>query len=146
MSTILLVEDAPDLGTYEAYALEAEGHRVLRCGGAPTPLAACPMMRGRPCPLAEAADVIVFSCGLVAPVAGRSYRGVHLLRAYREHRDYGRKPMLVVSVGMPQDLGGSGPLRYVEKFSAPDRVIQAVERLAAMRRHPSAPRRGSNVG
>jgi CheY-like chemotaxis protein len=129
MATILLVEDAPDIGTYEAKILEAEGHVVIRCNGAPSPLAACPMMRYGRCPLPDGADLIVFSCSLLMPVGHRTYRGSELLRAYREHERYGRLPMLVVWVGVPPDVQGRGPMMLIEKFSEPRKVIDAVHRL-----------------
>jgi hypothetical protein len=130
MATILLVEDAPDLGLFEVALLEAAGHRVIRCSGGPTPFAACPMIRGDACPFADAAQLIIFSCGLVAPIAHRSYRGEHLLRAYRSHVVYGRLPMLVVSVGKPTGvLEGTGPLAFVDKFSSPGAVVGAVGEL-----------------
>lgn len=129
MATILLVEDAPDLGLDEAGRLEEAGHRVLRCGGGPSPSGACPMLGAGRCPMADAADLIVFSCNLFAPLRGRGYRGIHLLRSYRAHLDYGRLPMLVVSVGRPQDLEGTGPIEMVEKYSRPRAVVEAVERL-----------------
>ncbi|HLW15785.1 MAG TPA: hypothetical protein VKV69_00300 [Actinomycetota bacterium] len=131
MASILLVEDAPDLGLYEAGLLEQHGHTVLRCSGGPTPFAACPMMRDGSCPVADAADLIIFSCGVYAPLRHRTYRGVHLLRAYREHPAYGRLPMLVVSVGAPDDLLGTGPIEMVAKFADPKQIVGAVERLLA---------------
>jgi len=133
MATILLVEDEPDLGLYEAVVLETRGHRVLRCSGGPSPFAACPMMQRTPCAIADVADVIVFSCGMFAPVAHRSYRGEHLLRAYRAHPFYGRKPMLVVSLAKPVGVGGRGPLAFVEKFTQPAAVVEAVDDLLAAR-------------
>jgi len=129
MATILLVEDAPDIGTYEAKILEAEGHHVVRCSGAPSPLAACPMMRYGHCPLPDTADLIVFSCSLLMPVSHRTYRGSELLRAYREHKRYGRLPMLVVWTGVPPDAGGTGPIKLIEKFSPPRKVIDSVHAL-----------------
>lgn len=129
MSTILLVEDAPDLGLYEGRILAAEGHNILRCSGGPTPFAACPMMRDGVCSLVDAADVIVFACQMFTPMPHRSYRGIHLLRAYRDHPVYGRLPMLVVAYGAPDDLGGSGPIERLEKFSEPDAIVAAVDRL-----------------
>lgn len=138
MATILLVEDAPDLGLHEARLLEAAGHRLLYCCGGPDPLTACPMLRFGACPLPANADLIVFSCGMVA-MRGRTYRGVHLLRAYREHALYGRLPMLVVSMGVPDDLPGSGPIDVVEKWSGPKQIVQAVERLLSRARVAVAP-------
>lgn len=129
MATILLVEDAPDIGAYEAVILEAEGHRVFRCNGAPTPLACCPMIRDGRCALPENADVIVFACSLMRPARHRSYRGVDLLRGYRAHARYGRLPMLVVWAGARPAVGGPGPIRFIEKFSPPHMVIDAVHKL-----------------
>lgn len=128
MATILLVEDQPDLGLFEAGLLEDQGHRVIRCGGGPTPLSACPLMRYGSCALADSADLILFGCGMFA-MRGRTYGGVHLLRAYRAHPDYGRLPMVVVSLGAPDSLEGSGPIERVDKFSAPGAVVAAVNRL-----------------
>lgn len=129
MACILLVEDAPDLGLYEARILEAEGHIVIRCNGAPSPLAACPMMRYGRCALPDAVDLIIFSCSLLLPVGHRTYRGSELLRSYRAHQRYGRLPMLVVWMGVPPDVRGVGPVKMVEKFSDPLKVIDAVHEL-----------------
>lgn len=129
MSTILLVEDEPDLGLYEAKLLEQEGHHVLRCGGAPTPFGACPVMRGEGCPLVMDAELIIFSCRMFAPLRNRPYSGADLLLAYRNHAAYGQRPMLVVSVGAPEKLPGRGPVATVEKFSAPGTVTAAVHSL-----------------
>lgn len=139
MATILLVEDAPDLGVYEAGLLEAEGHRVIRCNGSPSPLAACPMLRYGSCALPDSADLILFSCALFPPMRHRTYRAADLLRAYRGHARYGRLPMLVVSVGRVDGLEGLGPLAWVDKFSPPRLVVEAVDELLARRTRPNAP-------
>jgi CheY-like chemotaxis protein len=136
MATILLVEDVPDLGLYEARLLEDQGHRVIRCGGAPSPLAACPMVRHRPCPLPEVADLIVFSTALYKPTRHRMYRGIDLLTSYRAHPVHGRTPMLVVAMGVPRHLVEGARVEVVEKFSEPRRIIDAVERLLASGRAP----------
>lgn len=126
MATILLVEDQPDVGLYEAQILEGAGHRIVRCIGGPTLFGACPLLKFGHCSLADHADLILFSIPMFA-MRGRTYRGEHLLRAYREHADYGRLPMVVVSLGIPRDLPGTGPLARVDKFSEPHAVIGAVE-------------------
>jgi hypothetical protein len=131
MATILLVEDVPDLGLYEALLLEASGHRVLRCSGGPTPFAACPMMRRGSCPLPDSADLIIFSSGLFTWIRHRSYRGDHLLRTYRNHPRYGALPMLLIARDAPGDLAGSGRLETVDRFSHPRRVLEAIQRLLA---------------
>lgn len=129
MATILLVEEHPDLGFYEAGLLSAEGHQVFRCNGGATPLTACPMLKNGSCPLPEASDVIVYSGAPSAPLRGRTYRGRDLLRAYRRHPIYGCKPMLVVSYEKIDCLEGSGPLARIEKFSSPAVVVGAIEAL-----------------
>jgi hypothetical protein len=129
MATILLIEDGPGLGRQLPGLLAAAGHRVLRCGGAPTPLAACPLLRQGRCPLPEAAELLVFACPLGLPLRGRSYRGIHLLRAYRTHLDYGQLPLVLVAVALPYDLEGPGPTELVDTFADPAAVLAAVNRL-----------------
>lgn len=127
MATVLLVEDEPDLGLFEAGLLEAEGHRVLRCSGSPAPFAACPMLRYGSCAVVDSVELILFSCGLFMPIRNRTYRAEHLLRAYRSHPRYGRLPMVVVAIGKVEGLEGAGSLTWVEKFSSPHVVIDAVD-------------------
>ena len=129
MATILLIEDVPDIGLYEAGLLEAQGHRVIRCGGAPSPLAACSLLRFGHCPLPDVADLIVFSTALYTPTRHRTYRGMDLLSAYRRHPVYGRIPMLVVTIGAPRDIEGRSAIEFVEKFSPPREILAAVGRL-----------------
>jgi hypothetical protein len=129
MASILLIEDGPGVGRQLTSLLAAAEHRVLRCGGGPTPLAACPLLRQGRCPLADAAELLVFACPLDRPLRGRSYRGIHLLHAYRAHPDYGRLPLVLVAVAPPQDLEGPGPTEMVETFTEPAVVVAAVHRL-----------------
>ena len=116
MASILLIEDGPGIEGQLPGLLAAAGHRVLRCGGGPTPLAACPLLRHGRCPL-----------GL--PLRGRTYRGIHLLRAYRRHLHYGRLPLILVAIAPPQDLEGTGPTELVATFTDPAAVLAAVNRL-----------------
>ena len=90
------------------------------------------MLQNGVCALAEAADLILFACQLFAPLPHRTYRGIHLLRAYRAHPVYGRLPMLLVTYGAPDDLGGIGPIEHLEKFSDPNTIVEAVDRLLAV--------------
>jgi CheY-like chemotaxis protein len=129
MANILLVEDQAGVGRELPGLLAAAGHRVVRCGGGPTPLGACLLLRQGRCPLPAAAEVLVFACALDLPVPGRSYRGIHLLRAYRAHPDYGRLPLVLVAVAPPQNLQGSGPTELVGTFADPAGVLAAVNRL-----------------
>ena len=131
MANILLVEDRPDLGLYEYGLLERAGHRVMWCGGGPTPHGSCPMLTRGACPLADSADMLLFSCAMSMPMRGRGYRGEHLLRAYREHRRYGKLPTVVVSIGAPKEMAGTGSYATVDKFSSPRIVVDAVESMLA---------------
>src|SRR6266542_6584633 len=129
MATILLVEDGATVSREVTRLLEAGGHRVVRCGGGPTPLAACLLLRYGGCPFVDNADLLVFACALALPLPCRSYRGIHLLRAYRAHPDYGRLPLVLVAVAPPHNLGGSGPIEVVETYRDPAAVVAAVGRL-----------------
>jgi CheY-like chemotaxis protein len=141
MATILLVEDGADVGRELPELLAAAGHRVVRCGGGPTPLGACHLLRQGRCPLPDAAPLLVFACTLNLPLSGRSYRGIHLLRAYRAHPDYGRLPLVLVAAAPPQDLRGSGPIELVGTFSDPAGVLAAVNRMLQPLPHASPTRR-----
>jgi CheY-like chemotaxis protein len=139
MVSILLVEDGAGVGRELTSLLEAAGHRVLRCGGGPTPLGACLLLRRRRCPLPDSAELLIFACTLNLPLPGRSYRGIHLLRAYRAHPDYGRLPLVLAAVAPPQDLEGPGPTEVVETFADPARVLAAVNRLLRSPGRPPIP-------
>src|ERR671912_315148 len=147
MASILLIEDGPGIGGQLPGLLAAAGHRVLRCGGGPTPLAACPLLRQGRCLLADAAELLVFACPLDLPLRGRSYRGRHLLAAYRTHPDYGRLPLALVAIKPPQDLAGTGPTELIDTFTDPAAVLAAVHRLLkprpAVADHHGTPQRAA---
>lgn len=129
MATILLVEDGATVSRQVSCLLEAAGHRVVRCGGGPTPLAACLLLRHGRCPLVDSAELVVFACVLALPLPGRAYRGIHLLRAYRAHPDYGRLPLVLVAVAPPHHLAGAGPIQVVTTHTDPTAVVAAATRL-----------------
>ena len=139
MATILLIEDGPGIGRQLPGLLAEAGHRVLRCGGGPTPLAACPLLRQGRCLLAEAAELVVFACPLDLPLRGRAYRGRHLLRAYRAHPDYRRLPLVLVAIAPPPDLAASGPTELLSTFTNPAAVLAAIHRLLPSRQPQSTP-------
>jgi hypothetical protein len=136
MASILLIEDGPGVGRQLTRLLAAAGHRVLRCGGGPTPLAACPLLRCGRCRLVDAAQLLVFACPLGLPLRGRSYRGIHLLRAYRAHPNYGRLPLVLVAVGAPPGLEGQGSIELVDTVADATAVVAAVDCLLQPPGHP----------
>ena len=81
------------------------------------------------------------------PLRGRSYRGRHLLAAYRTHPDYGRLPLALVAIKPPQDLAGTGPTELVDTFTDPAAVLAAVHRLLqprpAVADHHGTPQRAA---
>ena len=58
MTRVLVVHHDLDLGGQEADSLRRFGYEVTECGG-PTH-GVCPVLAGRPCDLADAADVLVY--------------------------------------------------------------------------------------
>jgi len=58
MTRALVVHHDLDLGGQEADSLRRFGYEVIECGG-PT-WSRCPVLAGRPCDLAERADVLVY--------------------------------------------------------------------------------------
>lgn len=136
-ATILLVEDHPDLSMFEAGILEAEGHTVYRCGGSPVPCGDCPVLKGDPCSLADAADVLIISTGMIGPVGPASRVGAPtgqmLVEAYRAHDRYGWLPTLVVSATRPTVEEGIGPFVWIPKHSAPEAIVGVVHDLIASR-------------
>lgn len=129
MSTILLIEQAPDLRLFEVSALEAAGHKVFVCCGGRDAFAGCDLMRTGSCILPDIADVIVFTLPLRIELRGRTYRGEHLLRSYRDHAIYGAKPMLIVGEEIPLDLPGRGQVVFVPRHAEPDRILAAIGSL-----------------
>jgi len=131
MATILIIEDAPHITPLIAEELASRGHQVLRCSGAHTPFAACPMLRGESCILPEAADLIVFACTTSIPYFGRTYRAEHLLAAYLGHETYGRLPFVLV--GPPSsDRLTVGRLTRLGCDATEEELADAVDALLAL--------------
>src|SRR5687767_314375 len=59
-ATVIVVQPDPDAARRYAAWLQREGHRVIRCPTPRPPHYACYMLETARCPLAEAADLIVY--------------------------------------------------------------------------------------
>lgn len=138
MGNIILIADAAEPAVTLSRWLRLAGEQVWWCAGGPTPFVACPLMRAGECIRPEAADLIVFAYGIGQPVvAHRTYRPVHVLRAYRAHPRYGSLPMLIVGRGAPADLGGGGPLAGIDHLVPPAMQFEAIRAFLEHVRRPT---------
>ena len=79
MTRVLVVNHDIDLADQEVESLRRRGYDVLECLG---PIGAkCPILAGRPCQLAEWADVMVYD----AWATGEPDGAVELIEGLREH-------------------------------------------------------------
>lgn len=100
--TILLVQ--PDARAAERYTawLRADGYRVIDCSGPRPPHYACYMLETARCPLAEAADLLIYDAWM--PCDEGEPDATELVRALRAR--YPAKSVLLVAPrgGMPPGL------------------------------------------
>ena len=93
MTRVLVVHHDLDLAGQEADSLRRYGYEVVECGG-PT-RNRCPVLTGRPCDLAERADVLVYD----AWASGDADGAQTLIAGIREiHPD---TPVVLTSLGIP---------------------------------------------
>ena len=93
MTRVLVVHHDLDLAGQEADSLRRYGYEVVECGG-PT-RNRCPVLAGRPCDLAERADVLVYD----AWASGDADGAQTLIAGIREiHPD---TPVVLTSLGVP---------------------------------------------
>jgi hypothetical protein len=92
MTRVLVVNHDLDLGGQEVDSLRRFGYEVTECGG-PT-WGACPVLAGRPCDLAQRADVLVYDAWASGD-AGGAQRLIENLREI--HPD---SPIVVTSPGL----------------------------------------------
>jgi hypothetical protein len=93
MTRVLVVHHDLELAGQEADSLRRYGYEVTECGG-PT-RNRCPVLSGRPCDLAERADVLVYDSW----ASGDSDGAKSLIENIREiHPD---TPVVLTSLGMP---------------------------------------------
>lgn len=68
MTTVLVVNHDLDVADQQADSLRRLGYEVLQCAG---PIGAvCPVLRGRPCPIVEQADVLLYDVWATGEAGG----------------------------------------------------------------------------
>jgi hypothetical protein len=126
MTRVLLVHHDIDLADQEADALRRRGYEVQQCLG---PIGAhCPVLSGRVCDMAEAADVLVYD----AWATGEPDGAQRLIEGLREiHPDV---PVVLTATGMEPDwIDLAGRHRITPLVGAPTgaRLAEAIERAIA---------------
>ena len=126
MTRVLVVNHDIDLADNEAASLRRRGYDVRLCLG---PIGAqCPIIAGRPCDLAEWADVMVYD----AWATGEPEGAMDLIGGLRQHHP--EVPIVVTASGIePNWIELTGPLAVTPLVGAPngDRLAATVERAAA---------------
>ncbi len=104
MTTAVIVSRDPAVTHAEVRILRAAGYAIEVCAG-PTEHA-CPVLRERPCPIADRADVLVYD----AHVAGNGAAARRLIDEVREV--YPDLPVILTSTDGPVDWAATdGPQR-----------------------------------
>ena len=126
MTRVLVVNHDIDLADQEVDSLRRRGYDVRECLG---PIGAhCPILAGRPCPLAEHADVLVYDAWATGEPDGAESL-IQGLRAY--HPDV---PIVLSAPGMePSWIETAGPLKITPLVGDPtgERLAAAIEAALA---------------
>lgn len=122
MTRVLVVHHDIDLADEEADALRRRGYDVTECGG---PIGArCPILAGRPCDIAEGADVLVYD----AWATGEPDGARKLIENLRElHPDI---PIVLTATGMEPDwveIAGAHNVTPLVGSPTGDRLAGAIE-------------------
>lgn len=132
MTRVVVVHHDLDLADQEADSLRRAGYEVEQCAGPTGGWAPCPILRGKPCPAAERADVLVYDVFAEGGFDG----GRALVEGLRRlHPDV---PVVLTSPAMELDwVATEGPARVVPLVGAPtrDRLVAAIE--AALGHRPA---------
>jgi hypothetical protein len=130
MPRALLVTDRHSRETSVGAALARAGFEVYLCPGPQPPNHVCVGGRGGPCPLADAADVVVLDAHLASDEQATGTTSWDLLGFYR-HREM---PVVVLAEG--DDLPGftpDGSVLFIPHRTDPGSVAAAARRLLARR-------------
>jgi hypothetical protein len=133
MTRVLVVHHDLDLAGQEADSLRRYGYEVVECGG-PT-RNRCPVLSGRPCDLAERADVLVYDSW----ASGDSEGARSLIENIREiHPD---TPVVLTSLGLPlswEETSGEHAVTVLTGQPTGARLDQAI-RTAMATAQPAQP-------
>ena len=126
MTRVLVVHHDLDLAGQEADSLRRHGYEVVECGG-PT-RNRCPVLAGRPCDLAERADVLVYD----AWASGDADGAETLIAGIREiHPD---TPVVLTSPGLPlswEETSGSHAVTILTGQPTGARLDAAIQEAMA---------------
>jgi hypothetical protein len=126
MSRVLVVHHDLDLAGMEADSLRRFGYEVTECGG-PT-RNTCPVLSGRPCDLAERADVLLYDVWASGDAEGART----LIENIRElHPD---RPVVLTTPGLDlswEESGGSHSVTMVRGQPTGARLHEAIQAALA---------------
>lgn len=126
MTRVLVVNHDIDLADQEVDSLRRRGYEVLECLG---PIGAhCPILAGRPCGLAEWADVMVYD----AWATGEPDGAASLISGLRAHHP--GVPIVLSASGIePSWVETTGPLAITPLVGSPtgERLAAAIEQALA---------------
>jgi hypothetical protein len=126
MTRVLVVNHDIDLADQEVDSLRRRGYDVRECQG---PIGAhCPILAGRPCSLADEADVLVYDAWATGEPDGAETL-IEGLRTYHPN-----VPIVLSASGMePSWVETAGPLRITPLVGAPtgERLAEAIEAALA---------------
>ena len=140
MTRVLVVHHDLDLAGQEADSLRRYGYEVTECGG-PT-RNRCPVLAGRPCDLAERADVLVYDSW----ASGDSEGARSLIENIREiHPD---TPVVLTSPGLPlawEETSGDHAVTVLTGQPTGARLDEAIQAAIATTPTPEAIATGTTV-
>jgi DNA-binding NtrC family response regulator len=127
MKRVLVVHHDPDMADQEADSLRRAGYSVDQCAG-PT-FGPCPILSGRPCPAAEAADVLLYDIW----ASGEPDSERQLIEQLREFHP--NVPIVLTAPGMQMDWVETAGIHAVTPLVGAvtgDRLRAAIEQALAV--------------
>ena len=134
MTRVLVVNHDIDLADEEVDSLRRRGYDVVECGG---PVGAqCPILAGRPCGLADEADVLVYDAWSTGEPDGAQ----RLIEGLRDIHP--NVPVVLTASGIEPDwIETIGEHRVTPLVGTPTgaRLAEAIEEAIARMRAPTSP-------